>query len=200
MKEINLPFDHLLLDRSPNIRPHISRWELDKFKNCWNKSFRSSKILTLLYQQFSNLLISQRDMSSPRLGALSYNRWFGGIWWRFYFVLKEICPVNDSNRLFCYVSGRTHVSSPPSRWRPSGAPGTRRGSAGASCLPTLSTRRRLSSWPTTTAGWPGCGTLALDGAWNGCRLLVPCSTGASWLSGTTCSYRWSPPAGWPFTS
>ncbi len=26
--------DHLLLDRSPNIGPLISRWELDIFKNC----------------------------------------------------------------------------------------------------------------------------------------------------------------------
>jgi hypothetical protein len=26
--------DHLLLDRSPNIEPLMSRWELDKFKNC----------------------------------------------------------------------------------------------------------------------------------------------------------------------
>ncbi len=34
--------DHLLLDRSPNIGPPISRWELDKFINCWNKSFRTS--------------------------------------------------------------------------------------------------------------------------------------------------------------
>ncbi len=73
-----VPRDHLLLDRSPNIGPLISRWELDKFKNYWNKSFRTSKILTLLYEQFSNLLISQRDMSGPRLGALSNNRWSGG--------------------------------------------------------------------------------------------------------------------------
>ncbi len=69
---------HLLLDRSPNIGPLISRWELDKFYNCWNKSFRTAKILTLLYQQSSNLLISQRDMSGPRIGALSTNRWSGG--------------------------------------------------------------------------------------------------------------------------
>jgi hypothetical protein len=68
------PPDHLLLDMSPNIGPLISRWELDKFKNCWNKSFKTSNILTLLYQQFSNLLISQRYMSGPRLGALSNNR------------------------------------------------------------------------------------------------------------------------------
>ncbi len=72
-----VPPDHLLLDRSPNIGPLISRWELDKFKNCWNKTFRTSKILTILYQIFSNLLIAQRDMSGPRLGALSNNRWSG---------------------------------------------------------------------------------------------------------------------------
>ncbi len=65
----------LILD---HYSPLISCWELDKFKNCWKKSFRTSKILTLLYQQFSNLLISQRDMSGPRLGTLSNNRWSGG--------------------------------------------------------------------------------------------------------------------------
>ncbi len=67
--------DRLLLDRSPNIGPLIIRWEIEKFKNCWNKSFRTSRILALLYLQFSNMLISQRDMSGPRLGALSNNRW-----------------------------------------------------------------------------------------------------------------------------
>ncbi len=72
-----VPSDHLLLERSPNIGPLISRWELDKFKNCWNKSFRTSNILTLLYQQFSNLLISQQYTSDPRLGTLSNNRWSG---------------------------------------------------------------------------------------------------------------------------
>ncbi len=70
----NITPDHLLLDRSPNIGPLISHWELDEFKNCWNKSFRTSKILTVLHQQFTNLLISQRDMGGPRLGALSNNR------------------------------------------------------------------------------------------------------------------------------
>jgi hypothetical protein len=74
----SVPPDHLLLDRSPNIGPLLSHWELGKFKNCWNKSFRTAKILTLLYQQFLNLLISQQDMSGPRLGALSNNRWSGG--------------------------------------------------------------------------------------------------------------------------
>ncbi len=56
-----VPRDHLLLDSAPDIGPLISCWKLDKFKNCWNKSFRTSKILTLLYQQFPNLLISQQD-------------------------------------------------------------------------------------------------------------------------------------------
>jgi hypothetical protein len=75
----SVPPDHLLLDRSPNIEPLISRWKLGKFKNCWNKSFRTSKILTLLYQQFLNLLISRQDMSGPRLRTLSNNMWSGGI-------------------------------------------------------------------------------------------------------------------------
>ncbi len=69
--------DHLLLDGLPNLGPLISRWELDKFKNCWNNSFRTSKILTLLYQQFLNLSSSEWDMSGPRLGTLSNNRWSG---------------------------------------------------------------------------------------------------------------------------
>ncbi len=72
-----LPRHHLLLDRSPNIKPLMSRWEVEKFKKCWKKSFRTFKILTLLYQQVSNLLIYQWDMSGPRLGALSKNRWSG---------------------------------------------------------------------------------------------------------------------------
>jgi hypothetical protein len=76
----NLPPDHLLLDRSPNIGPPVSRWELDKFENCWNKSFRTSKILTLLYRQLSNLLIFQQDMSGPRLGTLSNNRGVPRTW------------------------------------------------------------------------------------------------------------------------
>ncbi len=74
---MRVPRDHLLWDRSPNIGPLISRWELENFKNCWNQRFKTPKILTLLYQQFSNLLISQWDISGPRLGALSNNRWSG---------------------------------------------------------------------------------------------------------------------------
>ncbi len=77
---IFVPPDHLFLDRSFNIGPLIYRWELGKFKSCWNKSFRTSKIRKLLHHQFSNLLISQRDISGPRLGALSNNRWSEGIW------------------------------------------------------------------------------------------------------------------------
>jgi hypothetical protein len=88
------PPDHLLLDSAFSIGPLISCWELDKFKNFWNKSFRSSKIMTLLYQQFSNFLISQRDMNVPRLGALSNNRWSGVLVWQFWapaFTWRKIC-------------------------------------------------------------------------------------------------------------
>ncbi len=38
-----LPSDHLLLDRPPNIGPLMSRWELDKFKNCWKKALEPLK-------------------------------------------------------------------------------------------------------------------------------------------------------------
>ncbi len=90
---IHPPPDHLLLDRSPNIGPLISRWELDKCKNCWNRSFSTSNILTLLYQQYLNLLISQRDMSGPRLGALSNNRWSGSTIRGIFFDVSTISEV-----------------------------------------------------------------------------------------------------------
>jgi hypothetical protein len=75
-----VPPDQIILDSVPNLGPLISRWKIKKFKNCWNKSFRTFRILKLLYQQFSNVLISQRNMSGPRLGTLSINRWSGGPW------------------------------------------------------------------------------------------------------------------------
>jgi hypothetical protein len=78
LSDIKQTPNHLSLDRSPNIGGHISCVEPDTFKNRWNKNFRTSKILTLLYQQFSDLLISQLDMNGPRLWALSNNRWYGG--------------------------------------------------------------------------------------------------------------------------
>jgi hypothetical protein len=78
IEDLQVPPDHLLFDSAPNIGPIISCWELDKFKTYWNKSFKTSKILALLYQQFLNLFISQWDMSGPRLGALSNNRRSGG--------------------------------------------------------------------------------------------------------------------------
>jgi hypothetical protein len=59
--------------------PLISCWETDKFKNCWYKSVRILEVLKLLFQQFLNLSSSQRDVSDPILGALSNNRWSGGI-------------------------------------------------------------------------------------------------------------------------
>ncbi len=97
--------DHLFLDSAPNIGPLISCWELNKFKNCWSISFRTSEILTLLYQQFLNLLISQRNMSGPRLGALSNNRWSGG-YLRFKAALYSyVLPEGEVNGIysqFCF--------------------------------------------------------------------------------------------------
>jgi hypothetical protein len=88
--------DHLLLDNAPNIGPLVSRWELDKLRNCWNRSFRTSKILTLSYLQFSNLIISQRDMSGLKLGALSNNRWSivgGRCRWYCYYPMNHLSSV-----------------------------------------------------------------------------------------------------------
>ncbi len=70
--------DHLLLDSTPNLAPHISRWEINKFENCWSKGVRILEVLKLLFQQCLNLSSSQRDMSGPILGDLSNNRWSGG--------------------------------------------------------------------------------------------------------------------------
>ncbi len=103
-KKRNVPPDHLLLDRSPDIRPLISRWELDKFKNCCNKSFRTSKILTLLYQQFSNLLISQQDMSGPRLGTLYNTRWSGAE-----VVHKPSRQGRQKTNVHLFILGPSHI-------------------------------------------------------------------------------------------
>jgi hypothetical protein len=71
--------DHLFLDRrAPNLRPLISRLEMNKFKNCWYKSVRFLEVLKLLFLRFLNLSNSQRDMSGPRLGTMSKNRRSGG--------------------------------------------------------------------------------------------------------------------------
>ncbi len=58
----------------PNLGPLISRWEIDKFENCWYKSVRILEVLKLLFPQFLNLSSSQRDMSGPKLGDVSNNR------------------------------------------------------------------------------------------------------------------------------
>ncbi len=118
---VTVPADRLSLDRSPNIGPLVSRWELEEFENCRNKSFRTSKILTLLYPQFSNLLISQRDMNGPRLGALSDNRWSG--------VVHYYSRIIISFRL-CF--GRLVILAPP------------QGRLG--CSWNLSWRRRTRAW------------------------------------------------------
>ncbi len=44
-----LPPDHVLLDSAPNLGPLISRWETNKFENCWYKSVRILVVLKLLF-------------------------------------------------------------------------------------------------------------------------------------------------------
>jgi hypothetical protein len=70
-----LPHDHLLLESAPNLGRLISRWEINKFENCWYKSVRILEVSKLLFQQFLNLSSSQRDISGSILGDLSNNRW-----------------------------------------------------------------------------------------------------------------------------
>ncbi len=59
---LKLTPDHLLLDSVPNLGPLISRWEINKFENCWYKSVRILEVLKLLFQQFLNLWSFQRDI------------------------------------------------------------------------------------------------------------------------------------------
>jgi hypothetical protein len=37
------------LDSAPNLGPLISRWEINKFENCWYKSVRILVVLKLLF-------------------------------------------------------------------------------------------------------------------------------------------------------
>ncbi len=62
----------------PLILDHSSRWEINKFENCWYKSVKILEVLKLLFQQFLNLSSSQLDMSGPILGDLSKNWWSKG--------------------------------------------------------------------------------------------------------------------------
>ncbi len=74
-----IPPDHLFLDSAPNLGSLIACWEMNRYKNWWYKSVRILEVLRLLFQEFLYLSSSQRDMSGPRLGALSKNRWSWGI-------------------------------------------------------------------------------------------------------------------------
>ncbi len=69
---------HLFSDSAFNLGPLMSRWEINKCEYCWYKSVRIIDVLKLSFQQFLNLSSSQRDMSDPKLGALSNNMWSWG--------------------------------------------------------------------------------------------------------------------------
>jgi hypothetical protein len=70
--------DHLILDNAPNLGPLISRWEINKFENCWYKSVSILEVLKHLFQRVLNFPSSQWGSSGPILGDLSNNRWSGG--------------------------------------------------------------------------------------------------------------------------
>jgi hypothetical protein len=86
-----VPPDHLLLDSVPNLGPLISCWEINKFKNLWNRNVRILEVSKLLFQQFLNLPSSQEDMSGPILGALCNNRWSGGTATLYYCAILGTC-------------------------------------------------------------------------------------------------------------
>ncbi len=65
---ITVPSDHLVLDSAPNLGPLISRWEINKFKNCWYKSVR------ILEEAFVSAIfefVKVPIMSGPILGDLA---------------------------------------------------------------------------------------------------------------------------------
>jgi hypothetical protein len=70
------PHDHLLLDSAPNSGPLISCWNLTNSKVAETKVLEPLKSGHFCVSNLS--LITQRDMSGPRLGTLSINRWSGG--------------------------------------------------------------------------------------------------------------------------
>ncbi len=76
-----VPPYHLFLDSDPNLGSLLSPGVINKFENFWYKSVRNLEVLKLLFQQVLNLSSSQQDMRGPILGALSNNRWSGGVIW-----------------------------------------------------------------------------------------------------------------------
>jgi hypothetical protein len=124
---LKMPPDHLLLDNAPNLGPLISRWENNKFENCWYESVRILEVLKLLFQQFLNLSSSQRDMSGPMLGDLSDNRWSGGVMIAHDNELQSVMVLP-----FRFCVFRSRARSPPigTRGQPSWSSLTRKSSRG----------------------------------------------------------------------
>ncbi len=121
--------DHPLLDSAPNLDPLMSRWEINKFQNCWYKSVRILEVLKHLFHQSLNLSSSKRDMSGPILGALSNNRWSWGSFWttleplhkqdiwldnkaetKLFHVLKSITSITAIFKLAIFPSWLSRVS------------------------------------------------------------------------------------------
>ncbi len=109
-----IPPDHPLLDSAPNLGPLISRWEIIKFKNSRYWIVRILDVLKLLFQQFLNLSSSKRDMSGPKSGDLSNNRWSGGnISINNARQIRRWCRQTQSRLLswfFCHVNSFSKIS------------------------------------------------------------------------------------------
>ncbi len=91
-------------DSAPNLEPLKSHWEINKFENCSYKSVRILEVLKLMFHQFLNVSSSQRDMSGPRLEALSKNRWSGGIVVALLGRRGEKFAFSHSTRRWCVLS------------------------------------------------------------------------------------------------
>ncbi len=68
---------HLLLDSAPNLGPLRSRWEINKFENCWHRSVRILEILKLFSSIFEFVKFPTRYEWS-NVWRPSNNRWSGG--------------------------------------------------------------------------------------------------------------------------
>ncbi len=106
-----VPPNHLLLDCDPNLGPLISRWEIYKFESGWYKSARILEALKFFFffQEFLNLPSSKQDMSGPKLGDRSSNRWSGGTY-RSQRLLCEKASVLSNSKNIVKIYAITYVS------------------------------------------------------------------------------------------
>ncbi len=146
-----------IIGQCPNLGPRISRWEINKFENCWYKSVRIFEALKLLFQQFLNLSSSQRDISGPILGTLSNNRWSGGTVWKTWEQLFQLWESDRSN--ICKWSTSNMCNEGGGNLRPSALNSSEHRSPGPMLwlpppTPRTSELRQQSRWEVSTHSPP----------------------------------------------